>query len=194
MTANSLGKLYDRLTPWERVRAIIAAEKRGDENERTRLWETAPRICYSEPYMVVDLIQMLFLMASFYRADLLTSLAWFNYCMDCGNQLADDDAFDVEQQSKLWRIGKFHAFLFYHKLDTWRAVCAELEIDADRVLPSVFPGGELGEESEPRLREWAFTPEQAADYLKTMGDEMEYATPAECAKAIRQRLAEHWEI
>jgi hypothetical protein len=42
-----LGKLYDRLRPEERVRAVLKAEARRDEQEVKRLIESCPRKTYS---------------------------------------------------------------------------------------------------------------------------------------------------
>ena len=44
MNTGSLARHYDRLTPEERFRLILAASGRGDEAERDRLGRAAPRI------------------------------------------------------------------------------------------------------------------------------------------------------
>jgi hypothetical protein len=49
MNTNGLGKLYEHLTPEERLPLIIAASARGDETECTRLVESAPREGYRLP-------------------------------------------------------------------------------------------------------------------------------------------------
>src|SRR5262249_7136930 len=43
MTTNPVGRLYDRLTPRERLPLLIAAARRGDEAELHRLQYTAPK-------------------------------------------------------------------------------------------------------------------------------------------------------
>src|SRR5690348_146268 len=43
MNTNGLANLYDRLTPKERLPLIMAASARGDEVERERLANSAPR-------------------------------------------------------------------------------------------------------------------------------------------------------
>ena len=43
MNTESLAKLYDRLTPFERVPLIAAAVSRGDEVERDRLVRSAAK-------------------------------------------------------------------------------------------------------------------------------------------------------
>jgi hypothetical protein len=49
MNTNALAKLYDRLTPRERLPLIMAASARGDEQERSRLMASAPRVAYQVP-------------------------------------------------------------------------------------------------------------------------------------------------
>lgn len=49
MTWNTVAKQYDRLTPEERFRLILAASGRGDEAERDRLATAAERITLSMP-------------------------------------------------------------------------------------------------------------------------------------------------
>jgi hypothetical protein len=49
MNTKSLGKLYDRLTPGERFRLILAASARGDEAERNRLVNAGQRLTLSMP-------------------------------------------------------------------------------------------------------------------------------------------------
>jgi hypothetical protein len=44
MNTNALAKLYDRLTPLERLPLIVAATERGDDAEADRLSRSAPRI------------------------------------------------------------------------------------------------------------------------------------------------------
>jgi len=44
VTINDLAKLYDRLTPRERLPLIIAASERGDQAEADRLAHAAPRM------------------------------------------------------------------------------------------------------------------------------------------------------
>src|SRR5829696_5131449 len=48
MKKDGLGKLYDRLTPEERLRLVIEAETRGDEEESERLVRGAPRYTYTQ--------------------------------------------------------------------------------------------------------------------------------------------------
>ena len=44
MSANGLARLYGRLTIWERIPLLLAAEARGDEAEYRRLFNSsAPR-------------------------------------------------------------------------------------------------------------------------------------------------------
>src|SRR5262249_47000612 len=47
VNTNGLAKHYESLTPWERVPLILAAMARGDEPERTRLVQSAPRLAYA---------------------------------------------------------------------------------------------------------------------------------------------------
>jgi hypothetical protein len=43
MNTNGLAKLYDRLTPKERLPLILAASARGDQTEQDRLAHSAPK-------------------------------------------------------------------------------------------------------------------------------------------------------
>jgi hypothetical protein len=47
MNANALTRHYDRISPEERFRLILAAGARGDEAEQDRLCQTAPRLTLS---------------------------------------------------------------------------------------------------------------------------------------------------
>jgi hypothetical protein len=49
MNTNGLARLYDKLTPWERVPLIIAAGARGDQEEPERLKNAAPTHLYEVP-------------------------------------------------------------------------------------------------------------------------------------------------
>src|SRR5262249_46171514 len=49
MNTDRLAKLYDQLTPWERVPLIIAAGARGDHEEQDRLQNTAPTSLFQVP-------------------------------------------------------------------------------------------------------------------------------------------------
>jgi hypothetical protein len=49
VNTKALSKLYDRLTPWERLPLITAAVERGDDAETHRLSRSAPRLHLSLP-------------------------------------------------------------------------------------------------------------------------------------------------
>jgi hypothetical protein len=46
MNTKGLARHYAILTPWERLPLILAASARGDEQERSRLATSAPRVGY----------------------------------------------------------------------------------------------------------------------------------------------------
>jgi hypothetical protein len=49
VNTNGLAKLYDRLTPHERLPLIVAAAAWGDDQERQRLMGSAPKKLYEVP-------------------------------------------------------------------------------------------------------------------------------------------------
>src|SRR5262245_50399752 len=77
MNTHGLARLYDRLTPRERLPLIMAASGRGDETERERLARSAPREEFRVPdyFGLADGIQML---ALFHIIEVLklTTLYW----------------------------------------------------------------------------------------------------------------------
>src|SRR5262245_50669880 len=72
MTTTKLAKLYDHLTPRERLPLLVAAGRRGDEAERERLVRSAPRVCYklTDYHGLADAVQMVFMWHMIERLDL----------------------------------------------------------------------------------------------------------------------------
>ena len=68
---NGLARLYDRLTPRERLPLLVAAAARGDEQERHRLARSAPTQLQQVPdyYRLGDALQQVLLLQVARAAD-----------------------------------------------------------------------------------------------------------------------------
>jgi hypothetical protein len=123
MNSNALAKLYDRLTPYERLPLIVAASLRGDEAERDRLANSAPKLLYKvrdyywlaselRSLMLVHLAQMLDLSSLYWRASgMLESIA--SVWGDKGEKRC----------GKILDLLRIVAFRYCNEADAWRRFC-----------------------------------------------------------------------
>jgi hypothetical protein len=175
MNTNALAKLYDRLTPRERLSLIVAASGRGDEAERGRLMRTAPTSLYRLPdyHGLADALSDAALMHQLKVLDLVALFLQASASEEQSVPLAD------REQGERWtRIVRLAAYLITARVDAWRRLCGELGIDPE-VLLEDLPGYTTVEGSEQAARALAFTAEEVAAFLREGGDEEVWPVTAE---------------
>ena len=146
MNANALAKHYDKLTPEERFRLILAASGRGDEAERDRLVNGAPRrtVSMTEHYPYADAFHEVALLLFI---ELLEGAAGYLEAFelsDPGDQVdeaedpeaAEDDGADAEPEEEdpdpVWyqwlRLALALGFMLKTKAEGWRLFCERLNV------------------------------------------------------------------
>jgi hypothetical protein len=162
MNTNGLAKLYEHLTPKERLPLILAASARGDEAERNRQARSAPR----EGFWLPDYHGLAegMLLASFFQ--LLEVLEMAAYYWQAEGLLEQEEILgdnkNKELQDRLNGITRIFAYLFVVKIDGWRLFCAQHHYDPD-LLWRGLPGFETVCRAAEEIRIMAFTPEEAGE-------------------------------
>jgi hypothetical protein len=189
MNIKPLAKLYDRLTPHERLPLIIAAADRGDDAEADRLARSAPRFgCRLPDYHGLGegllLLHLLYMIAQLERA----SIYWHGTGL--AEELSEfpigkDDRARAERWRKLLRLMAYHMTV---EADAWKQLCAELHIDPEALLRD-FPAYDTIRRWEEAARLDAYPPEEAAAALRSLGIEADKAPTVEATmKAMREFL------
>ncbi len=99
MTTIAIARNYDKLSPEERFRLILAASGRGDEAERDRLLRTGKRISLSMPdhschaHAFDELATLIFV-------ELLEETAKYHDAMDAFDLDAGDEAIEYDDEPK----------------------------------------------------------------------------------------------
>jgi hypothetical protein len=196
MNTDRLAKLYDRLTPRERLPLIAAASARGDEVERERLARSAPRKVFAVPDYF-GLSEGLVLGGLFHVAELLNLAGMYWHCSgrlerSKGRKKGKKDKAN-EARAGLVRM---LAYLIVVNRDAWKRCCAELEIDPD-VLLREMPGYNTLAITEQAARLDAFTPAEATAALRReRGGEVEAPTVEGVAATLRgfiDQRAQWWD-
>jgi hypothetical protein len=183
MNTNGLAKLYDRLTPKERLPLLLAASARGDEAERDRLARSAPR----EGFRLPDyhgLAEGLLLASLFHLLELLDLAALYwqtGGLLEQWEALADEDDDHAPPQRLRATVGMFSCLLTA-KLDGWRRFCSEFKIDAE-LLMSDLPGYDTVKRTEEAARIMTCTAEEASAWLREASNETAQALTAESVAA-----------
>jgi hypothetical protein len=142
MNSNGFAKHYDKLTPEERFRLIMAAGTRGDEAETDRLTRAAKRISISMPdhSPYVDAFQELILVA---YIEMLDSAAFYRECnerfhdqlrdsIDTAKNAEDDTEEALTAEDDVVKYPAWHragelvyaaGFLLKAKLAGWKLFC-----------------------------------------------------------------------
>jgi hypothetical protein len=121
MNANGLARLYDRLTVWERIPALIAAQARGDDIEYRRLFDASPlRTWRFSEHLVAE--QALNVLALIYIGEQLDAAA--SYFFDMYKMQDPDDPCPED-----WLIAaESCAYFLAANAEAWRRFCSELDI------------------------------------------------------------------
>jgi hypothetical protein len=195
MNTDALAKLYDRLTPRERLSLIMAANARGDETEENRLARSAPRTTFSVPdfYGLAEGVQNITL---FIMIDLLDTAVRFWLA---GGKWSESVAFKGKRsdasQRELNVSAGLAGYLIKEKLAGWRQFCAEFKADPE-LLMSFLPGYETVKHTEEAVEMIAFTREETAAWLRNTGDETDEVITAEAVATglwvVVNRWADSW--
>jgi hypothetical protein len=154
MNINKLRKNYKTLDKIERHSLFISAIARKDKSEENAITNASPQMLREMPdfthlYQKVLSLQMIVMI---YKAD-----AWSNW------QLFSQ--IESEKATEHSRLALYYYFVFD---DAWRAICEQLQIDADAIAEMMFPdcfifqGIALIDEN---FRKLAFTEREARDFI-----------------------------
>src|SRR5262245_12179496 len=133
MNANMLARLYDQITLWERIPLLLAADARGDESERQRLFDASPlRTWRFSEHLLAE--QALHTLALMYITEQLDAAAGYFFALwkmqDADNPRPED-----------WlRAAEARAYFFTANADAWRRFCAELGIAPEALTTANHQG------------------------------------------------------
>ena len=170
MNLNGLSRLYDRLTPRERLPLILAASARGDEAELDRLVQSAPSKVFRVPdyFGQAEGVELAALLQQIELLDVAAAYWWV------GGMLAEHEAWtdgeEDEISKRLRAVVRMFAYIFTTKLDGWRQFCAESKIDAEQLMNGL-PGYDTVVRTEEATRDLAFSSEEAAAWMQEFGNE-----------------------
>jgi hypothetical protein len=121
MNANGLARLYDRLTVWERIPLLLAADRRDDAAEYRRLGDTSRLRTWRFPeHLLAE--QALHTLALIYVGEQLDAAARYFFI---AWRLGDDD----DPRAGEWLLeAEACAYFFAANADAWRRFCGELDI------------------------------------------------------------------
>jgi hypothetical protein len=190
MNTDALARLYDRLTPSERLPLILAAADRGDDAEVQRLVHAARRVHLSLPDHH-GLSDGLVLLALVHRIEQLDLGLLFWHALGV---VAHLEAFPLGKQDqprldRLWDGIRLAAYRFCMKADGYRRLCAELQIEPGALLRGVR-GSDAVQLTEQAARALCGSPEAAAaTWRRRFGPEHAPPPTAEgAARALRAIL------
>lgn len=166
MNTTGLEKMYDKLTPRERVPLIIAASARGDSVERQRLVSSTPVALFKVPNYR-GTAEGLAKLADIFLGDMLglSALYWQGWGLWQQATLCK-----YETEERLLVSVRLLASRLLVRAESWKLLCAELQIDTEILLKGM-PGFETMQMTEEESRAMAFPPEEIVSVLKLAGVE-----------------------
>jgi hypothetical protein len=190
MNTDALAKLYDRLTPFERLPLIAAAAGRGDDVELDRLMRSAPRAHYRLPDYH-GLGEVLTLMSLFHATQvlqlgllkqqfLLTANDWEEFVVDEADQA---------RAKHMYGMARVAAYRVDVQIDAWRRLCADLHFDPEIMLKDL-PCYDQMRFAEEAARVAACTREEADAFFARPGREAVALTAEDLAKSMRAFIDE----
>src|SRR5262245_23467037 len=113
MNTSGLARLYDRLTVWERIPLLLAAEARGDEREYRRLFDASPlRVWHVAEHLLAE--QALHVLALMYVGEQLDAAVSYFFALF---QMANAD----DRRPQDWLLlAESAAYVFAVNADAWR--------------------------------------------------------------------------
>jgi hypothetical protein len=161
VNADGVAKHYGRLTPRERLPLIVAAAARGDELDRRRLMDSAPRVTFRVPDHAPRWMAFRELVA-LQRVELLNLAGALVGCYQAASPGGRGDAEAVE---RLRAATMYAAYLFNARVAGWRLFCGELHLPPDQ-FGDLTPGRELLDLANEIAAAVAFTAEEATEYVR----------------------------
>jgi hypothetical protein len=124
MNASGLARLYDRLTVWERIPLLIAAEAREDSVEYQRLFAASPPRTwqFSEHLRAEQAVHVLAMIYVGEQLDAAAAYFWALWQMDHA---------DLPRPEEWLATIESWAYLFTANAEAWRRFCCELDIAPD---------------------------------------------------------------
>jgi hypothetical protein len=185
MNTKGLAKLYDRLTPRERLPLIVAASAREDEIELERLARSAPTVAFRAPdyFGLAEAVQMLGLFHVLQVLDLAT-LFWHASGAAADRRGLFDEEDDAVQE-RLWGCTRMFGYLITVKAEGWQRYCVEMQLDGDLLLKHL-PAHRAVSLTEEAARGVAFTREEATAWLRRAEDGAEAPTAETVAASMRE--------
>jgi len=170
MNLDHLTKLYDQLTPRERLPLIIAAGVRGDKAEQERLSASAPKEKYQAPNyyrlsralkeaVYVHRLTLLDLAALFWRGWGLWNAFGLPNPEDAPRRKRHRRKAEAEGSLGWWAHGicRYYAARFVAHVEGWKRFCSELHIDPEVPLHFMI-GWETILQTEKQARALALAP------------------------------------
>jgi hypothetical protein len=178
MNLKSIQRNYEHLTARERLSLFDTAISRADESEVKAIVAASPRKTYSEP----DYLALFEKITKMRFCNLIIRLG---YAMNFDFLLRlDEDGESISDNAKL------AAYLYVRTTDSWKAVSDELCLrpDYDKEIGEIFFAIYLLIVKDRLLREFAFTENEAKDYLEKQYGISEMKTVADEINALREAL------
>jgi hypothetical protein len=161
MNISGLAKLYDQLSPRERLSMIVAAQARRDEVESERLAQSAPKVAFRTPdYFGLGMAQQESLLMHVIDTLELVALLWRTAL----GAASSDGRINVRDEA-LNRLIKLFSYVLTTRLDAWQRLMRERNIDGDFLLNDL-PWYKTVRHAEPIARTVAFTREEATAWLR----------------------------
>lgn len=171
MNTDKLSKLYDTLTPAERVPLIFGARQREDATEVGRLVRAAPREIISRPDFY-GLERQLELVSYRYFTRQLSYLCQFNQVLASMNGVKEDEKIPV--------VGKVIAYLFTVNAKGWEAFCVKAGLDPTYLADGI-DGSDIVRDHAPIMEAMACDHAAATEFY---GDAGPAPTPEEIAEEL----------
>jgi hypothetical protein len=181
MNTKTLAKQYGALTPRERLPLLLAADARGDEEEKSRLALSAPRVCHRVQdyfglgYAFLEISWVQFMEVMNLAATYLETV-----------QLAG--TITGESAQRAWDAVCVIGYAFQAQLDGWRLFCAEDHLDPE-VFWSALPGLDRIKRAEQEVFEQAaFLAEGVRRWCERSGRDGAVPTVEHIAAGLRASL------
>ena len=175
MNTNGLAKMYEHLTPYERLPLIIAAVDRGDEAEAQRLSRSSPRLHVGLPdyHGLSEGLTLLVMFQVMTLLELAVSYWQLSGMLAQGELVADDDGV------------RLAAYLIVANVDAWNRLAGELKIDPETLLRDMGPTYEMLKRTEAAARAIAFTLTEAEAHMQKVTGEPAIVTAESIAGGMR---------
>jgi hypothetical protein len=190
MNTKGLARLYDRLSPRERLPLILAAAARGDEADHARLVQSAPTAVYRVPDYY-PLAEGLLRISLWQKARALDLAATFYRALAALDD-ADQGGEGGETANRIRATVSVLAYFVVTEAEGWRRFCAGLSIDSE-LLRRGLPGHETAEAAEEAARPIALTVEGVTAWLRRTGGDGPPAVTVEAVAAGWARLLD-WHV